>query len=193
MSELEIIDTYLAWKIPRTLVRGASIMGKELSALRESKMIDLSKNYLPENMHHIHLMGIYGTGMGSLAGMLKEKGYQITGSDPAVYPPMSTFLANLGIEVIQGYGPENLKPHPDLVIVGNVITQVNPEAQRFLPLELPFLSLPQAVAQLFLKDKISLVITGTHGKTDHFGLVSCHSGSGRFVPFLHDRRSPQGL
>ncbi len=134
--------------------------------------MDLSLNTIPEHMHHIHLMGICGTGMGSLAGMLKEKGYQITGSDQAVYPPMSTFLANLGIEVIQGYRPENLKPHPDLVIVGNVITQVNSEAQELLRLELPFLSLPQAVAQLFLKDKISLVITGTHGKTTTSALLA---------------------
>ena len=72
-------------------------------------MIDLSRNYLPEKIHHIHLLGICGTGMGSLAGMLKDRGYHITGSDQAVYPPMSTFLSGLGIEVIQGYGPENLK------------------------------------------------------------------------------------
>jgi UDP-N-acetylmuramate: L-alanyl-gamma-D-glutamyl-meso-diaminopimelate ligase len=135
-------------------------------------MIDLFNNRLPETIQHIHLMGICGTGMGSLAGMLKEQGYHITGSDQAVYPPMSTFLANLGIEVKQGYGPENLVPCPDLVIVGNVITQVNPEAQELLRLGLPFLSLPQALARLFLKDKISLVITGTHGKTTTSSLLA---------------------
>jgi UDP-N-acetylmuramate: L-alanyl-gamma-D-glutamyl-meso-diaminopimelate ligase len=135
-------------------------------------MIDLSKNVLPEKIHHIHLMGICGTGMGSLAGMLKESGYRVTGSDQEVYPPMSTFLADLGIEVIQGYGPENLRPQPDLVIVGNVITQVNPEARELLRLNLPFLSLPQALGRLFLKDKISLVITGTHGKTTTSALLA---------------------
>ncbi len=101
-------------------------------------MVDLSKNYLPEKIHHIHLMGICGTAMGSLAGMLKEQGYHVTGSDQTVYPPMSTFLAGLGIEVTQGYRPENLTPHPDLVIVGNVITRVNSEAQELLRLNLPF-------------------------------------------------------
>ncbi len=117
-------------------------------------------------------MGICGTGMGSLAGMLKESGYRVTGSDEAVYPPMSTFLADLGIKVIQGYGPENLQPRPDLVIVGNVITRNNPEAQELIRLNLPFLSLPQALARLFLKDKISLVVTGTHGKTTTSALLA---------------------
>ncbi len=135
-------------------------------------MIDLSRNYLPEKINHIHLLGICGTGMGSLAGMLKERGYHITGSDQAVYPPMSTFLSGLGIEVAQGYGPENLKSRPDLVIVGNVITQVNPEAQELIRLGLPFLSFPQALAQFFLQDKVSLVITGTHGKTTTSSLLA---------------------
>jgi UDP-N-acetylmuramate: L-alanyl-gamma-D-glutamyl-meso-diaminopimelate ligase len=135
-------------------------------------MIDLSKNYLPEKIKHIHLMGICGTGMGSLAGMLKEQGYHITGSDQAVYPPMSTFLESLGIEVNQGYRPENLKESPDLVIVGNVITQVNPEAQELIRLNLPFLSLPQALARFFLKNKIPMVVTGTHGKTTTSSLLA---------------------
>jgi UDP-N-acetylmuramate: L-alanyl-gamma-D-glutamyl-meso-diaminopimelate ligase len=135
-------------------------------------MIDLSKNYLPEKIKHIHLMGICGTGMGSLAGMLKEQGYHITGSDQAVYPPMSTFLESLGIEVNQGYRPENLKVGPDLVIVGNVITQVNPEAQELIRLNLPFLSLPQALARFFLKNKIPMVVTGTHGKTTTSSLLA---------------------
>lgn len=135
-------------------------------------MIDLSKNYLPVIIRHIHLMGICGTGMGSLAGMLKEQGYYITGSDQAVYPPMSTFLAGLGIQVAPGYGAENLNPLPDLVIVGNVITQANPEAREMMRLNLPFLSLPQALAEFFLKDKISLVITGTHGKTTTSSLLA---------------------
>ncbi len=134
--------------------------------------IDLSLNTLPEHIHHIHLMGICGTGMGSLAGMLKEQGFHITGSDQAVYPPMSTFLAGIGIEVRQGYGPQNLNPKPDLVIVGNVITQVNPEAQELIRLRIPFLSLPQALARIFLKDKICLVVAGTHGKTTTSALLA---------------------
>jgi UDP-N-acetylmuramate: L-alanyl-gamma-D-glutamyl-meso-diaminopimelate ligase len=85
---------------------------------------------------------------------------------------MSTFLAGLGIKVREGYGPENLNPRPDLVIVGNVITQVNAEAQELMRLGLPFLSLPQALARLFLKDKRSLVIAGTHGKTTTSSLLA---------------------
>jgi UDP-N-acetylmuramate: L-alanyl-gamma-D-glutamyl-meso-diaminopimelate ligase len=135
-------------------------------------MIDLSQNRVPEQIRHIHLMGICGTGMGSLAGMLKEQGFWVTGSDQAVYPPMSTFLAHLRIPVKEGYGPENLDPLPDLVIVGNVITQVNPEAQALIGLGLPFLSLPQTLAHFFLKNKVPLVVTGTHGKTTTASLLA---------------------
>ncbi len=129
-------------------------------------------HHLPQPIHHIHLMGICGTGMGSLAGMLKERGYRITGSDQTVYPPMSTFLENLGIPVRLGYRAENLSPPPDLVIVGNVITRSNPEAQELIRLDLPCLSLPQALAHFFLNGKIPLVITGTHGKTTTSALLA---------------------
>ncbi|HMK66602.1 MAG TPA: UDP-N-acetylmuramate:L-alanyl-gamma-D-glutamyl-meso-diaminopimelate ligase, partial [Thermodesulfobacteriota bacterium] len=135
-------------------------------------MIDLSQNRLPEKVQNIHLMGICGTAMGSLAGMLKEKGFRVTGSDQAVYPPMSTFLDRQGIAVKEGYGPENLNPRPDLVIVGNVITRVNPEAQEMMRLGLPFLSLPQALGHIFLNNKIPLVVTGTHGKTTTASLLA---------------------
>jgi len=110
--------------------------------------------------------------MGSLAGMLKEKGYRITGSDQAVYPPMSTFLEGLGVPVRLGYGPDNLDPVPDLVIVGNVITRANPEAQEVIRRNLPCLSMPQALAHFFLDGKIPLVITGTHGKTTTSALLA---------------------
>jgi UDP-N-acetylmuramate: L-alanyl-gamma-D-glutamyl-meso-diaminopimelate ligase len=129
-------------------------------------------HHLPQSIHHIHLMGICGTGMGSLAGMLLEKGYRVTGSDQAVYPPMSTFLEQLGIPVRLGYGPENLDPTPDLVIVGNVITRANPEAQELIRRDLPCLSLPQAIAHFFLGGRKSLVITGTHGKTTTSALLA---------------------
>ncbi|MBI5583869.1 MAG: UDP-N-acetylmuramate:L-alanyl-gamma-D-glutamyl-meso-diaminopimelate ligase [Deltaproteobacteria bacterium] len=127
---------------------------------------------IPPAISHIHLMGICGTGMASLAGMLQERGYRITGSDQAVYPPMSTFLENLGIPVRLGYGPENLNPPPDLVIVGNVITRSNPEAQELIRQDLPCLSLPQALGHFFLEGKIPLVITGTHGKTTTSALLA---------------------
>ncbi len=74
---------------------------------------------------HIHLIGICGTAMASLAGMLKERGFRVTGSDAAAYPPMSDFLASLGIPVAQPFDPKNLVPHPDLVVIGNAISRGN--------------------------------------------------------------------
>ena len=117
-------------------------------------------------------MGICGTGMGALAGMLKDSGFQVTGSDQNVYPPMSDFLAGQGIPVAVGYNPENLSPRPDLVIVGNVITRNNPEALELARAQIPYLSLPQALAHCYLKDHIPLVVTGTHGKTTTASLLA---------------------
>jgi UDP-N-acetylmuramate: L-alanyl-gamma-D-glutamyl-meso-diaminopimelate ligase len=117
-------------------------------------------------------MGICGTGMASLAGILKEKGYRVTGSDQNVYPPMSNFLEALSIPVIEGYSPDNLYPVPDLVIVGNVITRNNQEAMELSRLALPYLSFPQALKHFAFKDKNTIVISGTHGKTTTSALVS---------------------
>ncbi|MBW1803513.1 MAG: UDP-N-acetylmuramate:L-alanyl-gamma-D-glutamyl-meso-diaminopimelate ligase [Deltaproteobacteria bacterium] len=117
-------------------------------------------------------MGICGTGMASLAGMLKDKGYRITGSDQNIYPPMSLFLESLHIPVCSGYHAENLHPLPDLVIVGNVITRKNPEAVALSSLKLPYLSFPQAIGHFALKDKRSIVISGTHGKTTTSALIA---------------------
>lgn len=119
---------------------------------------------LPRNAH-IHLMGICGVGMSSLAGMLKNKGYTITGSDQNTYPPISTFLESLSIPVKKGYSPSHLHPLPDLVIVGNVITRDNPEAEELLKLDIPYLSMPQALKEFAMEGKKSIVIAGTHGKT----------------------------
>ena len=110
-------------------------------------------------------MGICGVGMSSLAGMLKEKGYAVTGSDQNTYPPISTFLESLSIPVKKGYSPQNLHPLPDLVIVGNVITRNNPESEELLKLNVPYLSMPQALKKFVMQGKKSIVITGTHGKT----------------------------
>jgi len=117
-------------------------------------------------------MGICGTGMASLAGMLKDKGYRITGSDQNIYPPMSLFLESLHIPVCSGYHAKNLHPRPDLVIVGNVITRKNPEAVGLSHLKLPYLSFPQAIGHFALKDKRSIVISGTHGKTTTSALIA---------------------
>ena len=122
-------------------------------------------NRVPPTLNHIHIMGVCGTGMAAMAGMLKERGYQVTGSDQNVYPPMSDFLAQAGIDVMEGYRAENLTPRPDLVIVGNVIQAVFAEAEELARLKIPYLSMPQALAHFFLHDQTSLVVAGTHGKT----------------------------
>ena len=113
----------------------------------------------------IHLMGICGTAMASLAGLLKERGFVITGSDRNVYPPMSTQLEDLGIEIMEGYRAENLQPEPDLVIVGNVITRKHEEAVALLASDIPYTSLPEAMGRFVIGDRCSYVMTGTHGKT----------------------------
>ena len=117
-------------------------------------------------------MGICGTGMGSLAGMLKESGYAVTGSDENIYPPMSDFLAACNIEIKNGYRAENLAPQPDLVVVGNTIRKTNPEALALAELGIPYVSFPQVLGHYFLADKISLVVTGTHGKTTTSSLLA---------------------
>lgn len=129
-------------------------------------------NIKPNKISHIHLMGICGTGMASLAGMLKEMGYHITGSDRNIYPPMSDQLERLSIPVQKGYRPENLSPAPDLVIVGNVITRLNPEAVGLGQLNIPYLSMPQALGEFAIGDKTSIVVSGTHGKTTTSSIVS---------------------
>jgi len=127
---------------------------------------------LPPRNAHIYLMGICGVGMSSLAGMLQEKGYKITGSDQNIYPPISTLLEGLSIPVKKGYSPSSLHPLPDLVIVGNVITRDNPEAAELLRLRIPYLSMPQALKKFAMDDKQSIVIAGTHGKTTTSALTA---------------------
>jgi len=114
---------------------------------------------------HIHLIGICGTAMASLAGMLNEAGFNVTGSDVAAYPPMSTFLESLGIVVAQPFSEANLKPQPDLVVVGNAISRGNVELEHLLDMRIPFCSLPQILHDEFLMGKEVLVVAGTHGKT----------------------------
>jgi UDP-N-acetylmuramate: L-alanyl-gamma-D-glutamyl-meso-diaminopimelate ligase len=114
---------------------------------------------------HIHLIGICGTAMASLAGMLKERGHRVTGSDAAAYPPMSDFLASLGIPVAQPFAAANLDPRPDMVVVGNAISRGNPELEYILDQRVPFCSLPQILHDEFLRGKEVLVVAGTHGKT----------------------------
>jgi UDP-N-acetylmuramate: L-alanyl-gamma-D-glutamyl-meso-diaminopimelate ligase len=114
---------------------------------------------------HIHLIGICGTAMASLAGMLKQRGFHVTGSDAAAYPPMSNFLRELDIPVAQPFAAQNLKPRPDLVVVGNAMSRGNVELEEVLDQRIPFCSLPQLLHDEFLRGKEVLVVAGTHGKT----------------------------
>jgi UDP-N-acetylmuramate: L-alanyl-gamma-D-glutamyl-meso-diaminopimelate ligase len=114
---------------------------------------------------HIHLIGICGTAMASLAGMLKQRGFHVTGSDAAAYPPMSDFLRDLGIPVAQPFDAKNLEPRPDLVVVGNAMSRGNVELEHLLDQRIPFCSMPQLLHDEFLRGKEVLVVAGTHGKT----------------------------
>jgi UDP-N-acetylmuramate: L-alanyl-gamma-D-glutamyl-meso-diaminopimelate ligase len=132
---------------------------------------------------HVHLMGVCGTAMGSLAGLLRDRGFEVTGSDQNVYPPMSTQLEKLGIKIMEGYKRENLSKHgkPDLVIVGNVISKQYEEAQALLESDIPFTSLPQAMGQLVIDERHSVVVSGT---------LVMGARPTRFAKRFHDRRHP---
>jgi len=114
---------------------------------------------------HYHLIGICGTAMAALAGMLQARGHHVTGSDENVYPPMSTMLASLGIRVHTGYCLEHLEPKPDCVIVGNAIPRGNAELEATLNLKLLYRSQAEVVKEEFIRGRRSLVVAGTHGKT----------------------------
>jgi UDP-N-acetylmuramate: L-alanyl-gamma-D-glutamyl-meso-diaminopimelate ligase len=114
---------------------------------------------------HYHLIGICGTAMASLAGMLQARGHRVTGSDLNVYPPMSTMLQALGINVLHGYKAEHLTPAPDCVIVGNAIPRGNPEVEETLSRKLLYRSQAEVVKEEFIRGRHSLAVAGTHGKT----------------------------
>ena len=119
----------------------------------------------------IHMIAICGTGMGSLAGLLQEKGFEVRGSDANVYPPMSDQLTELGIELKKGFRPENIG-FPDLVIIGNAVSKTNEEVQAVLERKIPYLSMPEAVGKFFLADRFPIVVAGTHGKTTTCSLLA---------------------
>jgi len=121
---------------------------------------------------HIHLIGICGTAMASLAGMLRQRGFKVTGSDAASYPPMSDFLASLEIPVYQPFSAMNLQTRPDLVVVGNAISRGNVELEHVLDEHVPFCSLPQILHDEFLRGKEVIVVAGTHGKTTTTSMLS---------------------
>jgi UDP-N-acetylmuramate: L-alanyl-gamma-D-glutamyl-meso-diaminopimelate ligase len=123
-------------------------------------------------LEHIHLLGIAGSGMAALAGMLAESGYRVTGSDVNVYPPASTLLESLGIRWKEGFREENLQPAPDLVVVGNIIARGNPEIEYVLDQRIPYKSMPEAIRERFLPGRNSIVVAGTHGKTTTTSLLA---------------------
>jgi len=146
---------------------------------------DLPRVPVPEMIREVYLIGIGGTGMGSLAGLLAAAGYSVRGSDEKLYPPMSDQLEALGIPVCEGFSADNLEPAPDLVIVGNVCRPENPEAVALWRRGLPFLSMPEALDRLFLEGRRSAVVAGTHGKTTTTAMLAhLLTASGRDPSFL---------
>src|SRR6266446_3322561 len=147
-----------------------------------------------DDKKHIHLIGICGTAMASLAGMLKQRGLRVTGSDAAAYPPMSDFLGELGIPVAQPFDPRNVDPQnadqrgasrPDLVVVGNAVSRGNVELEQVLDQRIPFRSLPQLLHDEFLRGKEVLVVAGTHGKTTTTSMLAwIFHTAGLQPPFL---------
>jgi UDP-N-acetylmuramate: L-alanyl-gamma-D-glutamyl-meso-diaminopimelate ligase len=119
----------------------------------------------PPTLKHIHLIGICGTAMASLAGMLRAQNHRVTGSDTAAYPPMSDQLRAMGIAIMEPYAASNLDDRPDLVVVGNAISRGNPELERVLNERIPMTSMAALIHDEFLLDRERLVVCGTHGKT----------------------------
>jgi UDP-N-acetylmuramate: L-alanyl-gamma-D-glutamyl-meso-diaminopimelate ligase len=131
-----------------------------------------SRPEIPASPRHVHLIAIAGVGMASLAGMFRAAGYRVTGSDQAVYPPMSTLLAELGIAFREGYRAPNLEPRPDLVVVGNAMSRGNPEVEAMLAAGIPYCSMPEALMRFFMRDRRRAVVVGTHGKTTTSAMLS---------------------
>jgi UDP-N-acetylmuramate: L-alanyl-gamma-D-glutamyl-meso-diaminopimelate ligase len=125
-----------------------------------------------DGVRRVHVMGICGSAMGAFAGMLRARGYEVRGSDKGAYPPMSTRLEEQGIKLYEGYMASNLDWGPDVVVVGNVIRPIYPEAVALRERGLPACSLPQALASLFIAGKHSVVVAGTHGKTTTSSMVA---------------------
>lgn len=121
----------------------------------------------------IHIMGIGGTAMSAVAGLMKDSGHEVRGSDRVrPYPPVGDLLDNLGIPVMHPYDSSNLDWEPDLVVVGNVIRRDNPEAEAMRERQIPFMSFPQALREHYLAGRFPMVVTGTHGKTTTSSLIA---------------------
>ncbi|MGJ8690997.1 MAG: UDP-N-acetylmuramate:L-alanyl-gamma-D-glutamyl-meso-diaminopimelate ligase [Thalassotalea sp.] len=131
---------------------------------------------------HIHILGICGTFMGGIAALAKEMGFRVSGCDANVYPPMSTQLAGLGIELQQGYLIEHLKDEPDMVIIGNSMSRGNPLVEYVLDRNIPYTSGPKWLLDNVLKDRWVIAVSGTHGKTTTSSMISWILEYGKLTP-----------
>ncbi len=127
---------------------------------------------IPATVRRVHLMGVAGSAMAALGGMLAERGFRVTGSDSQFFEPAASMLRRAGIQIGVGFSPDNLAPPPDLVVVGNVITRANPEAQALLASNIPYVSMPEAIAHFFLPGCRTLMVAGTHGKTTSTAMIA---------------------
>lgn len=125
-----------------------------------------------DSYKHIHFIGICGTAMASVAAAMKSRGHIVTGSDQNVYPPMSTFLEDQGIQVTEGFHGETVANEPDLVVIGNAMSRGNPEVEVVLNRKLRYCSLPELLKESFIRGKRSIVVCGTHGKTTTTALLA---------------------
>jgi len=146
--------------------------------------MNLVKNIIPNYVKKIHLIAICGTGMGALACMLKDLGFEVTGSDQKIYPPMSDFLSRKRIKLIEGFNEDNISYSPDLVVVGNAVTKQNPEVLKMQNMGLNFCSMPQAVNRFIADNKKRIVVAGTHGKTTTSSIISWILYKAGFDPFF---------
>jgi UDP-N-acetylmuramate: L-alanyl-gamma-D-glutamyl-meso-diaminopimelate ligase len=144
---------------------GSGPRGVGLESKSDEGGIDLERK-------HYHLLGIGGTAMGSLAGLLQAAGHRVTGSDESVYPPMSTLLEALGIHYAEGYSAANLTERPDMVVVGNAISRGNPELEHVLNERLPYTSAAATIKEEFIRGRTSIAVAGTHGKTSTTSLLA---------------------
>lgn len=128
-------------------------------------------NFAPENAKNIHLISACGTAMGALCAMLSDRGFNVTGSDQGIYPPMSTFLKSRGIDLTE-FSKENISDDLDLVIIGNAVSKDNIEVLETMEKKINYLSMPQAINHFFAKDKKVIMVTGTHGKTTTTGIIA---------------------
>jgi len=145
----------------------------------------MAPGFAKSTVRHVHLLGIAGSAMSPVAGMLKERGFHVTGSDVNVYPPASTLLDSLGIRWNEGYRPENLQPAPDLAVIGNAISRGNAELEYILDEKIPYCSMPQLLEEYFLPGKTSIVVAGTHGKTTTTAMLAwIFQTAGRRPDFL---------